>query len=217
MSKEVELYFKAVGKWEEELRELARIAKSAELTEEFKWKHPCYTYNNKNILILGAFKDYCLITFFKGVLLKDTKKLLVHLSKNTQSERVIKITDLQSIKLIENAIVAYIKEAIDIEISGQKVSMKKTEDYKMPQELVDIFNEENKFKEAFYQLTPGRQRGYLLHYSSAKQSKTRISRIKASMERIYMGKGLNDCICGLSKKMPRCDGSHKQLKDNDYP
>lgn len=211
VSDQVEAYLGSVGRWEKELRELARIAREAGLTEEIKWKQPCYTYKGKNIVILGALKDYCLMSFFKGVLLKDPKGLLISLTENVQAERLIRVECMDDIKVIEKDIMAYIQEAIAIEEAGDKVPMKDTCDYNIPKELQEIFNQNQAFMAAFYMLSPGRQRGYLLHYSSAKKSQTRSNRIKKSMERIYMGKGLNDCICGLSKRMPRCDGSHKAI------
>lgn len=213
MLHEVEVYLKTLDKWEEEIRVLIRLAKEAGLDETIKWKHPCYTYNDKNVLIIGEFHDYCTIAFFKGVLLEDPKDILVWVGKNTQADRILKVRSLEQIRDLEEVIIAYIKEAIEIEKSGKKVQMKETQDYDVPDELSEIFSEIPEFKEAFYKLTPGRQRGYLLHYGGAKQSKTRTSRIEKSMDRVYMGKGLNDCICGLSKHMPRCDGSHKILEE----
>lgn len=216
MLKEVEDYLESVGKWQKELRQLRRIILSAGLTETYKWRQPCYTYNKKNVVMIGEFKDYCLISFFKGVLLKDEVNILVALTKNIQAERIIKIRNLEQIKELEDIIYNYIIEAIEIENSGVKVEMKDTTDYEVPDELVNMFREIPEFKEAFKQLTPGRQRGYLLHYAGAKQSKTRASRIEKSMDRVFAGKGLQDCICGHSKKMPRCDGSHKNYELKDY-
>ena len=176
--------------------------------------HPCYTYKEKNILILGNFKDYCAINFFKGALLNDSKNILVQQTENTQSARQIRFKDISEIENLKSTLKAYIHEAIEVEKAGLKVKKKKTTDFEMPEELKQKFVENPDFKNAFKNLTEGRQRGYLLHFAQPKQSKTRTSRIEKNSKRIFNGYGLNDCVCGLSKRKPNCDGSHKQLKNN---
>ena len=182
------------------------------MTEDFKWMHPCYTYNKKNILLIHGFKEYFAILFNKGALLSDPKNMLVQQTENTQSARQIRFTDISEIEEFKPTIKEYIYEAIEVEKAGVKIKMKKTSDYEIPKELKQKFKVNSDFESAFKNLTEGRKRGYLLHFSQPKQAKTRISRIEKNTKRILNGKGLNDCVCGLSKRMPNCDGSHKQLE-----
>jgi uncharacterized protein YdeI (YjbR/CyaY-like superfamily) len=174
--------------------------------------HPCYTYRKKNIVLIHEFKEYCAILFHKGALLKDPKKILVQQTENVQSARQIRFTGIKEIEKLGHAIRDYIFEAIEIEKIGLKLKMKKTSEFDMPDELQQKFKKHPEFKTAFENLTHGRQRGYLLHFSKPKLSKTRESRIEKSYTRILNGKGLNDCVCGHSKRMPNCDGSHKKFQ-----
>ncbi|QHI35552.1 hypothetical protein IMCC3317_08980 [Kordia antarctica] len=215
MQKEVDIYLENLKKWQEELTELRNILLNCELTEDFKWKHPCYTYNGKNVVLLHEFKNYCAILFHKGVLLKDEATILIQQTENVQSARQIRFTKLSEIEELKPILKKYIKEAIEVEKSGLEVKLKKTTEVETPQELTQIFKERSKFKKAFQNLTPGRQKGYLYHFSKPKQSKTKIARIEKNIERILDGYGLNDCTCGLSKRKPTCDGSHKQLENQD--
>lgn len=178
--------------WKEELTKLRSIVLSCGLTEEVKWYQPCYSYNGKNLIILGSFKEYCGMNFFKGVLLKDEKKILQKIGENTQSAKIIKFTNVQQINDLEGALKDYIKEMIELEKSGTKVTFKKIEEQKIPEELEEFFSQDKDFENAFKTLTPGRQRAYLLHFSSAKQSTTRIARIEKAKPQIFAGKGLND-------------------------
>lgn len=171
--------------------------------------HPCYTYDNKNIVVFHDFKDYCAISFFKGVLLIGPNNILIQPTENSQAGRQFQFTDISEIEKLESTIQEYIKEPIEIEKVGLKIEYKKTTEFDIVDELQDIFETNSEFKFAFEALTPGRQRGYLLHFSFAKQSQTRISRIKKYMDRIFDGKGIHDCVCGHSNRMPNCDGSHK--------
>jgi uncharacterized protein YdeI (YjbR/CyaY-like superfamily) len=212
MNPKVDAYLKNLNHWQNELTKLRDIVLDCGLTEAYKWMHPCYMYNQNNILIIHEFKDYCGMTFFKGVLLKDTQNILIQQTENLQSARQIRFTSLSEIETLQDIIKQYIYEAIEVEKAGLKVKLKKTSDYKMPEELKQVFKEDPKFETAFKNLTEGRKRGYLLHFSKPKQVKTRLSRIEKNMERIFKGKGLTDCICGLSKRKPNCDGSHKQLE-----
>ena len=213
MKEEVNNYLKRLNKWNEELTILRNIIIKCGLKEEFKWMHPCYTYNGKNIILIHEFKKYCAILFHKGALLKDPENILVQQTENTQSARQMRFTEVTKIKELEPIIIQYLKEAIDIEKSGLKVKVKKITDYQIPKELELTFHENIKFKKAFKNLTPGRQKGYLLHFNKPKQSKTRKSRIEKNIQRILDGYGLNDCTCGLSQRKPNCDGSHKQLEN----
>jgi hypothetical protein len=180
-----------VHRWNEELLLLREIIIKAGLKEELKWSMPCYTMNEKNILMLAAFKDYCTIGFFKGALLKDNQKILTSPGENSNSIRQLRFTDTKQIIKIEKLILQYIKEAVLIEQSGIKIIAPKTEKIIIP-ELQEEFINSPKFKNAFYELTPGRQRGYLIYFSNAKQSNTRLSRIKKYYDKIINGKGLDD-------------------------
>lgn len=212
MNTKVDIFLTNTEIWQNELTELRRIVLDCGLTEDFKWNQPCYTYNKKNIVILSAFKNYCAVAFFKGVLLKDTEGIMFKHGEHSQTSRSIKYTDVQQILKQEQVIKAYLFEAVEIEKAGLKVEFKKTEDYEIPEELQIKFDENPKLEKAFKALTPGRQRAYLLHFSQAKQSQTRILRIDKYTGRILSGKGINDCVCGHSKRMPNCDGSHKLFK-----
>ena len=210
MNEKVDVYLNNLDQWKEELTKLREIILDCGLTEDFKWMHPCYTINGKNVLLIHGFKEYCALLFNKGALLKDPVNILIQQTENTQSARQIRFTNITEIEKQEAVLKAYILEAIVIEKSGLKINRKKTSDFDVPEELNKKFEEDSNFKKAFNQLSPGRQRGYLLHFSQPKQSKTRISRIEKTINRVLEGKGLNDCTCGLSKRMPNCDGSHRQ-------
>jgi uncharacterized protein YdeI (YjbR/CyaY-like superfamily) len=157
-----------------------------------KWSQPVYTLDNSNIVLIGAFKESCIISFFKGALLKDTQGILGKPGENTQVGRWIKFTNIQQITDLESTIKAYIYEAIEVEKSGAKVVLKGLDEYEIPEELQHKFDEDLSFKIAFNKLTPGRQKSYLLHFSSTKQSQTRIARIEKCIPKILIGKGFNE-------------------------
>ncbi|NCN08872.1 MAG: hypothetical protein GW938_03395 [Leptospira sp.] len=180
-----------VNSWKEEILLLRKIVLKSELTEDLKWGFPCYTFNNKNIMLLSVFKEYCAIGFFKGSLLTDPKKILVKQGESSQASRILKFTDVKIIKENKNNILSYIREAIEIEKSGKKVIFKKNPE-QAPDELIQKFKESPEFKKAFFALTPGRQRGYIIHFSQPKQSQTRISRIDKCTKQILAGIGLTD-------------------------
>ncbi len=180
-----------VHRWTDELQFLRAIVLKAGLGEEIKWSMPCYTMNEKNILIVAAWKDYCSISFFKGALLKDTKQLLATPGENSNAMRQFRFTDTKQIIKTEKLILQYIKEAVVIEQSGVKITAPKKELVIIP-ELKEEFVNNPQFKNAFYELTAGRQRGYLIYFSTAKQSNTRLSRIKKYYDKIINGKGLDD-------------------------
>lgn len=181
-----------VHNWLEEMRLLREILLDCGLTEEVKWGVPCYTWKNNNILTLAAFKDYCALGFFKGALLADTAGLLQKPGENSQAGRVIKFTQVKDIEPLIADLKAYIFEAIEVEKAGLKVPTKPVAEYAMPEEFKLKLNENPDLKAAFEALTPGRQKGYLLHFSQPKQAKTREARIEKCVEAIFMGKGLND-------------------------
>ena len=198
-------------KWQAELTKLRMIALDCHLEEGFKWMHPCYMFQGKNICLIHGFKEYVAIMFMKGSLLQDPEGILYQQTDQVQSGRQIRFTSLKEIETIESTLKQYVFEAIEVEKAGLKVTMKAHEEYEVVEEFQAILDMDESLKTAFFALTPGRQRGYLLHFSGAKQSATRMSRIENVRSRILKRKGLTDCICGLSKRMPNCDGSHKHL------
>jgi uncharacterized protein YdeI (YjbR/CyaY-like superfamily) len=177
--------------WRKELEQLRTIVLDSELVEEYKWSQPCYTYNGSNVLIVSAFKEYAMISFFKGSLLKDPEGILVKPGESSQAARQIRVTSVEEIIEIEPIIRSYILEAIAIEKAGLKVNFKKNPE-PMPEELLAIFGERPEVKAAFEALTPGRQRGYILYFSAPKQSKTKTSRIEKCIPKIMSGKGMQD-------------------------
>jgi uncharacterized protein YdeI (YjbR/CyaY-like superfamily) len=181
-----------VHNWDAELAKLREIVLDCGLTEELKWSHPVYTFQKNNVILLGAFKEYCVLNFLKGALLKDAAGILSKPGENTQSARVIRFTDVREIIKLEAIIKAYIYEAVELEKAGLKFEFKETKDFELPEELTVKFAENTAFQTAFFALTPGRQRGYILHFSQPKQSKTRESRVEKCLPQILIGKGLND-------------------------
>ena len=192
MNPKVDLFLEKAKKWKEEMKLLREICLACGLTEDFKWMHPCYTFQGKNVVIIHGFKDYCALLFHKGVLLNDTKDILIQQTKNVQSARQIRFTSLEEIRNLEAILKTYIFEAIEIEKAGLKVKMKTTSEFEMPVEFKKTLESNPDLKAAFDALTPGRQKGYLLYFSQAKQSKTRESRIKKYTPKILTGKGLKD-------------------------
>lgn len=188
----VDWFFNKATPWKEEYALLRTIALDCGLTEELKWGCPCYTQAGSNVVLIHGFKDYCAYLFHKGALLKDPKRILIQQTENVQSARQIRFTHVDQITDMEPVLKSYIREAIKLEKAGVKVPLKKTSEFKMPEEFKNLLNEKPALKKAFNALTPGRQRGYLLHFSSAKQSKTRESRIEKCIPKILKGKGLDD-------------------------
>lgn len=180
-----------VHQWTSELRLLRSIVLECGLTEESKWGAPCYTYQKKNVLMVSALKEYCCISFFKGSLLSDHKNLLVKPGPNSQAARLFKFRSLDEIERIESDIKAYIFESVEVEKAGLNVTFKKDPEL-VPEELELKFEEDPILRTAFEALTPGRKRGYILHFSQPKQSKTRIARIEKCVPMIMNGVGLND-------------------------
>ena len=211
MNPKVDAFLLNTKKWREELTVLRSIVMNSGLGEELKWGAPCYVHEKANVIIIHGFKDYFALMFFKGALMKDPQNLLHKPGENTQSGRQIRLTSMDEMLGQEEVLRAYIQHAIEVEKAGEKVITKKTEEYPVPSELEESFAENSVLQHAFYGLTPGRQRAYLLHFAEAKQSATRKARIEKYTQRILNGKGILDCWCGLSKRMPTCDGSHKQL------
>tara|TARA_B100000949_G_scaffold52597_1_gene46250 strand:- start:8981 stop:9562 length:582 start_codon:yes stop_codon:yes gene_type:complete len=192
MNPKVDFFFEKPSQWQDTYHELRRMALDTGLTEELKWGKPCYTYNGSNVFLIHGFKEYCAVLFHKGVLLKDTEGILIQQTKNVQSARQLRFNHVDEVRKLEKVIKAYIHEAIEVEKAGLEVKMKKTSEFDMPEELQDKLDEDTEFKTAFEALTPGRQRGYMLHISQAKQSKTRVARIEKSIPKIFDGKGYNE-------------------------
>jgi uncharacterized protein YdeI (YjbR/CyaY-like superfamily) len=211
MNSKADEYFSKLKKWNEELFYLRQLLLECGLTEEFKWRVPCYTFNTTNVVIINGFKESCVLSFLKGALLNNADDVLQKPGENSQSARIIKFISLDAILRLAPTIKAYVYEAIEIEKLGLKVDFKEKTELVFPDELHSVIDANPVFKTAFYALTPGRQRAYNLHFSAPKQAQTRALRIEKCITQILNGKGLNDCTCGLSKRMPACDGSHKIL------
>lgn len=179
-------------KWQKEFKKLRSIALSCQLSEQFKWGHPCYTIENKNVVLIHGFNEYCALLFFKGALLDDPNGILIQQTENVQSGRQIRFTNTHSISELETILPDYIERAIEVEKAGLKLKLKETSDFTIPEEFQRRMDDDFELKTAFESLTPGRQRGYIFHFSEPKQSKTKESRIDKCLQRILDGKGLND-------------------------
>lgn len=189
----VDQFLQKTTKWKAEMTLLREIIlELTALTEDYKWMHPCYTLQGKNIVLIHAFKAYCALLFHKGALLKDSAHILIQQTENVQSARQLRFTNIDQIKQQKPLIKAYIEEAIAIEKAGLTVALKQTSDYTIPQEFQKILEENATLKHAFNALTPGRQRAYLFYFSQAKQAKTREARIEKYIPKILDGKGMDD-------------------------
>lgn len=193
MNSKVNRFLDAATRWKDEMILLRKIILDLNgLEEDYKWMHPCYTFNGKNVVLIHGFKEYCALLFHKGALLKDPKGILIRQTENVQSARQLRFTDINQIQKQKNIIKSYIKEAIEIERSGKKIALKQTSAYAVPEELQKIWDKNPDVQEAFHSLTPGRQRAYLFYFSQAKQSTTRQSRIEKYIPQILEGKGMDD-------------------------
>lgn len=192
MNPKLDFFFAKDNKWQQEYKQLRSIVLDCGLEEELKWGQPCYVFQKTNIVLIHGLKEYCALLFFKGALLKDTKKMLIQQTENVQAARQVRFTHVKEIVQLEKVLKAYIFEAIEVEKAGLKVPMKKTGAFPMPDEFKTALKKNAKLKRAFEALTPGRQRAYLLHFSQPKQSATKVSRIEKSTAAILAGKGLND-------------------------
>lgn len=188
----VDAFLSKAKKWKEEYEKLRTIVLDCELTEDYKWMHPCYTLDHKNIVLIHGFKEYCALLFHKGALLQDTHGILIQQTENVQAARQIRFTNAQQIIEMETILKAYIYEAIEVEKSGLDVAFKKHTEYTIPEELQNKLDDIPALKTAFEALSPGRQRAYLFYFSEPKQSKTRQSRVEKYMQHILNGKGLKD-------------------------
>lgn len=192
MNPKVDWFFEKDSKWQKEYQKLRMIILDCGLTEELKWGCPCYTFENSNIVLIHGFKDYCALLFFKGALLNDADGILIQQTKNVQSARQVRFTNLKEIVKMEKTLKAYVYEAIEVERAGLKVKLKETKEFQIPEEFQKKLNKNSTLKKAFNALTPGRQRAYLFYFSQPKQSKTREARVEKYLQKILDGKGLDD-------------------------
>jgi uncharacterized protein YdeI (YjbR/CyaY-like superfamily) len=192
MNPKVNWFFDKDTPWKESYEYQRMIVLACGLTEELKWGCPCYTIDQKNVVLMHGFKEYCALLFHKGALLKDPAGILIQQTENVQSARQIRFKGLHEVVKRERLIKTYIHEAVEVEKAGLKVALKKASEFEMPEEFALSLKASPALKKAFHALTPGRQRGYLLHFSSAKQSRTRAARIEKNLDRIMAGKGLED-------------------------
>lgn len=192
MNSKVDWFFDKATKWQKEYQKLRMIILDCGLTEELKWGCPCYTFENSNIVLIHGFKEYCALLFFKGVLLNDANGILIQQTKNVQSARQARFTNLKEIVKMEKILKAYVYEAIEVERAGLKVKLKETKEFIIPEEFQKRLSKNAALKKAFKTLTPGRQRAYLFYFSQPKQSKTREARVEKYLQKILEGKGLDD-------------------------
>jgi uncharacterized protein YdeI (YjbR/CyaY-like superfamily) len=202
-------YFEGLQRRKKVMIALREILNSNGLTEAKKWNKPCYTIDGKNIAMLYDFKDHCGLGFFKGVLLKDPENVLQIPGEFSRQSRYLKFDELTEVESQLDSIIDFIQQAIEVEKSGAEIPQHETDEIEFPPILLQVFGENQSLQQSFEQLTKGRQRGYLIHFTSTKNETTARGRIEKCAERILQGKGLHDCICGFSNRLPRCDGSHK--------
>jgi len=192
MNPKVDWFFAKDTQWQKEYEKLRTIILDCGLIEELKWGCPCYTFENTNIVLIHGFKEYCALLFFKGALLNDPNGILIQQTKNVQSARQIRFTNAKEIVKMEKILKAYVYEAIEVERAGLKVKLKKTSEFKTPEEFQTRLDKSTALKKAFDALSPGRQRAYIFYFSQAKQSKTREARVEKYIKQILSGKGLDD-------------------------
>lgn len=212
MNAKVDTYINGLKKWQSEAALLRDILSATDLEEDFKWGRPCYTYNGKNLVGIATLKENCALNFFNGASLSDPNGLLIIPGEHTQSGRWMKFASVAEIKKKAPIIKAFMKEAMNLESSGALKEKGKAVALALPAALEAIFKKNAKLQKAFNALTPGRQRAYLIYFSGSKNEQTVINRIEKYAPKILCGKGFHDCTCGLSKRMPTCDGSHKFAK-----
>ena len=192
MNPKVDAYVRRQGKWRDAFEKLRALLIDSVLVEDMKWGHPCYTLDDKNVVLMHGFKEYCALLFHKGALMKDPKRILIQQTANVQSARQIRFTSAADVTAQAKTLKVYVREAIRVERSGAKVVRKETKDFAMPAELQKRLGADPRLKAAFAALTPGRQRGYILYLAGAKQATTRAARVEKCVPRILAGLGLND-------------------------
>jgi uncharacterized protein YdeI (YjbR/CyaY-like superfamily) len=198
MNPKVNWFFDKATAWKAEYEKLREVVLDCDLVEDLKWGCPCYTFNKTNVVLIHGFKEYCALLFMKGALMNDEKKLLIQQTENVQSARQLRFKNLTEIVKLEKTIKQYIYEAIEVEIAGLKVTLKKTTEYKIPFEFQTELDKNKELKTAFEALTPGRQRAYLFHFSQPKKAETREARVEKYIPNILNGKGevsyLRTCV-----------------------
>lgn len=187
-----DFFFEKADKWQKEFEQLRKLIDSCGLNEEVKWGVPCYTFEDRNIVLIHGFKEYCAMLFHKGALLSDPEGILIQQTANVQAARQIRFTSLKEIRELAPVLKQYVYEAIEVERAGIAVPYKKAEEFAVAEEFQQQLDRQPKLKKAFEALTPGRQRGYLLFFAAPKQSKTRAARVEKYIPIILEGKGLND-------------------------
>ena len=192
MNPKVDWFFSKDTTWQKEYEKLRTIILDCGLIEELKWGCPCYTFENTNIVLIHGFKEYCALLFFKGALLNDPNGILIQQTKNVQSARQVRFTNVKEIVQMEKILKPYVYEAIEVERAGLKVKLKKTSEFEVPEEFQKRLDKSTALKKAFDTLTPGRQRAYIFYFSQAKQSKTREARVEKYIPKILNKKGLDD-------------------------
>ena len=185
-------FFDKETKWQKEYVQLRMIILDCGLDEEIKWGCHCYTFQNRNIILIHGFKEYCAVLFFKGALLNDANNILIQQTEKVQGPRQVRFTNVKEITNLEKILKAYIYEAVEVERAGLQMKLKKTADFKIPEEFQKKLHKNKALKKAFEALTPGRQRGYIFYFSQPKQSKTREARVEKYIPHILEGRGLND-------------------------
>lgn len=203
-------WFAACTEWADTCTALRRVVRSTGLKETLKWRQPAYTDNGKNIALIGVLKDSAVLSFFRGALLTDPSGLLVSPGQASRHTRYLPLTSPAAVEQHQASIEAFLAEAVALTRAGKTVGRATVDAADYVAELQERIEQDPAFGAAFEALTPGRRRGYNLHFASAKRPATRVKRIERATERIFAGKGLQDCICGRSKRMPRCDGSHNK-------
>ena len=206
----IEEFFERLDRWKPEALALREIVDGCGLEATWKWRQPCYVHAGTNLLMIAPYVKHCALSFFNGVLLPDPDGRLVAPGKDSQSARQLRFDSVEEIDAQRDVIVGFITAAKAAVDAGTKVEFTAKDELELPDELVDRFEDVAGLEDAFFALTPGRQRGFVLHISGAKQSATRASRVEGHIERILAGKGIHDCVCGRSARMPRCDGSHSR-------
>lgn len=207
---EIEEFYAGLDAWRDEAAALRAIVLDVGLEETWKWRQPCYVHAGTNVVMVAPFKEHCDLAFFAGVLLSDPDGLLTVPGKDSQSARQFRFTSVAEIERHDAAIRGFLTEAKDHAEAGTKVEFAAKDELQLPDELLARFDDVEGLEGAFHALTPGRQRGFVLHIAGAKQSATRAKRVEGHLERILAGKGIHDCVCGTSARMPRCDGSHSR-------
>ena len=192
MNPKVDAFLTRAGKWQAEFEKLRKIILQCELTEELKWGSPCYTFQNRNVVLMHGFKEYCALLFFKGALLRDPEGILIRQTETVQSARQVRFSNVREIVKLKTILKAYLLEAIEVERAGLKVNFKQTAEFSVVEEFQNKLDKSPALKRAFNALTPGRQRAYLLHFSAAKQAKTRAARVEKYTPQILKGKGMDD-------------------------